>query len=367
MESNTLAPPTLQVNTRQRALSNTDTISSSTSNPFLTPTSPSNASTILPSSNASTIIEDPRASLLPDPGTEADFKVDDNPFAFSPGQLNKLLNPKSLSAFQALGGLEGIALGLQSDTHAGLSVDEATAPRHISFDEAISRNSPTHGKESNRSGTDAQPFQDRIRVYGRNSLPPKKATPLWRLIWGAYNDTVLIVLTVAAAISLALGLYETFGAEHPPGSPPPVDWVEGCAIVIAIVIVVLVTAVNDWQKEQAFVRLNAKKEDREIKVSRSGKAIMINVHDVLAGDVVFMEPGDVIPVDGIFIDGHNLKCDESSATGESNAIRKTPGANVMKLLETGQSTKGLDPFIISGAKVLEGKIRTVLFNLHSCN
>jgi Ca2+-transporting ATPase len=120
--------------------------------------------------------------------------------------------------------------------------------------------------------------------------------------------------------------------------------------------VVLVTALNDWQKEQAFVRLNAKKEDREIKVLRSGKAIMVNVHDVFAGDVIFLEPGDVIPVDGIFIEGHNLKCDESSATGESNAIRKTPGATVMKLMESGQSTKNLDPFIISGAKVLEGKI-----------
>jgi Ca2+-transporting ATPase len=67
-----------------------------------------------------------------------------------------------------------------------------------------------------------------------------------------------------------------------------------------------------------------------------------------------MEPGDVIPVDGIFIEGHDVKCDESSATGESDAIRKTPSAMVMKALENGQSQKGLDPFIISGAKVNEG-------------
>lgn len=118
---------------------------------------------------------------------------------------------------------------------------------------------------------------------------------------------------------------------------------------------VLGTALNDWQKEQAFVRLNAKKEDREIKVQRSGKAIMINVHDVLVGDVISLEPGDIISVDGVSIDGHNVKCDESSATGESNAIRKTLGSAVMKLLESGHSTRGLDPFIISGAEVLEGK------------
>ncbi|KAJ4395174.1 plasma membrane calcium [Didymella pomorum] len=349
MESGKLAPPTLQVNTRQRAPSNADTITSSTSDPFRTPVSP--LSDVAPS-NASTAVNDPDAALLPDPGTEADFKVDNNPFAFSPGQLNKLFNPKSLPAFQALGGLQGIAHGLLSDTHSGLSVDEANALQRITFDQAV--NGSSFDKKIEQSHNGGIPFEDRIRVYGRNTLPPKKATPLWKLVWNAYNDTVLIVLTIAAAISLALGLYETFGAEHEPGAPAPVDWVEGLAIVIAIVIVVLVTAVNDWQKEQAFVRLNAKKEEREIKVTRSGKAIMISIYDVLVGDIIHMEPGDVVPVDGIFIEGHDVKCDESSATGESDAIRKTPSAMVMKALENGQSQKGLDPFIISGAKVNEG-------------
>lgn len=350
METGKLAPPTLQVNTRQRALSEAETITSQTSNPFLTPVSPSNASM----SNASTVIEDPEALLRPEPGSEGDSKVENNPFAFTPWQLNKLLNPKSLPIFRALGGINGISAGLQSNVQSGLSVDESTAPRYVSFAEATTPNSPIKEKECSRPPSDGKPFEDRIRVFGRNTLPPKKATPLWKLVWNAYNDTVLIVLTVAAAISLALGLYETFGAKHPPGSPTPVDWVEGLAICIAIVIVVLVTALNDWQKEQAFARLNAKKEQREIKVTRSGKIAMISVYDILAGDIIHLEPGDVIPVDGVFIDGSDVKCDESSATGESDAIRKTPSAAVMKALESSQSTKGLDPFIISGAKVLEG-------------
>lgn len=348
MEDDRLAPPSLHVNTRQRATSNSDTIVSTASNPFLTPVSPS---------NASTVVEDTQAALRPDPGTEADFRVDDNPFAFSPGQLNKLLNPKSLAAFQALDGTEGIAIGIQSDIRAGLSVDELTVPRTVSFEEAVKAQSSLQVKGVRQTPTDAQPYQDRIRVFGRNILPAKKATPLWKLIWGAYNDTVLIVLTIAAAISLALGLYETLGVEHPPGSPMPVDWVEGLAICVAIIIVVLVTALNDWQKEQAFVRLNAKKEERQVKVTRSGKASMISVYDVLVGDILHLEPGDVVPVDGVFIDGHGVKCDESSATGESDAIRKTPGSVVMRALENGQPTGGLDPFIISGAKVLEGKLR----------
>lgn len=349
MEAGKLAPPTLQINTRQRALSEAETITSQTSNPFTSPISPSNAST----SGASTVVDESEAAARQELCSDPNI-VPDNPFAFSPSQLNKLLNPKSLPIFQALGGLRGIATGLQSDVHSGLSVDESIAPRHVTFEEATTTSTPTKEKESTRSPSNGTPFEDRIRVYGRNTLPPKKVTPLWRLVWNAYNDTVLIVLTVAAAISLALGLYETFGAEHPPGSPTPVDWVEGLAICIAIVIVVLVTAVNDWQKEQAFARLNAKKEQRDIKVTRSGKIIMLSIYDLLAGDIIHLEPGDVIPVDGIFIDGSDVRCDESSATGESDAMRKTPAAAVMKAMESGQSMRKLDPFIISGAKVLEG-------------
>jgi Ca2+-transporting ATPase len=349
METGKLTPLTLQINTRQRALSQADTVTSQTSDPFRTPISPSNAST----SGVSTVVGDYDAALQQELRAEAAADTN-NPFAFTPSQLSKLLNPKSLPVYQALGGIHGIAAGLQSNIHTGLSADESTVPQHISFDEATNPQTPTKEKESSRPPSDGKPFEDRIRIHGRNVLPPKKVTPLWRLIWNAYNDTVLIVLTVAAAISLALGLYETFGAEHPPGSPTPVDWVEGCAIVVAIVIVVLVTAVNDWQKEAAFAKLNAKKEQRDIKVTRSGRTAMISIYDVLAGDIIHMEPGDVIPVDGIFIDGSDVKCDESSATGESDAMRKTPGAVVMKALESGQPAKNLDPFVISGAKVLEG-------------
>ncbi|POR37192.1 Calcium-transporting ATPase [Tolypocladium paradoxum] len=341
MASNKPSSATLQVDTRPRATSSADTIASAVSNPFLTPVTVS---------RATSIADNPRLALLPDPGTEADFHVDDNPFAFSPGQLNKLLNPKSLSAFQALGGLRGIACGLQTDVDAGLNVDETAAPGRVSFDDAVATSPPWHRKPSPSpaAGGSPGPFADRVRVYRRNVLPAKKATPLWKLMWNAYNDTVLILLTVAAVISLGLGLYETFGVEKGPDAPPPVDWVEGVAICAAIIIVTAVGSLNDWQKERAFVRLNAKKEDREIKVIRSGKSFMINVHDILVGDVLHLEPGDLVPVDGVFIDGHDLKCDESSATGESDALKKTGGDQVMRILEAGQSTKDLDPFIISG-------------------
>ncbi|KIE00519.1 plasma membrane calcium-transporting ATPase 2, partial [Metarhizium majus ARSEF 297] len=339
----------LQVGGRPRALSSADTITSASPNPFLTPT--------VATSRTASISDELSAALRPDPGTEEYFRVENNPFAFSPGQLSKLLDPKSLAAFQALGGLRGIAKGLQTDTASGLNVDETSVPGAISFDQAVrssALSSIGEEKSAPNPNHSSEAFTDRIRVYKRNVLPAKKPTPLWKLMWNAYNDKVLILLTVAAVISLALGLYETFGVHKEPGAPPPVDWVEGVAICVAIIVVTAVASLNDWQKEKAFVKLNAKKEDREIKVIRSGKSFMINVHDILVGDVLHLEPGDLVPVDGIFIDGHDVKCDESSATGESDALKKTGGDHVMRALEAGHNPRKLDPFIISGAKVLEG-------------
>jgi hypothetical protein len=62
-----------------------------------------------------TALLDTSDALTPDPGTEDMFKTDQIKFAFSPGQLSKLLNPKSLNAFYALGGLNGIKRGLRTD------------------------------------------------------------------------------------------------------------------------------------------------------------------------------------------------------------------------------------------------------------
>lgn len=317
----------------------------------------------------SEIIEDIEA-LYPDPGQEALFEVENNKFAFSPGQLGRLLNPKNLGALWQLGGLVGLEKGLQTNRFSGLSVDETVISRSVSFEEATGGSGygsapPKHDSNGDTSlnGTAeyaAAPssggaFADRKRVFKDNRLPEKKAKTIWELAWIAYNDKVLILLTIAAAVSLALGLYQTFGQAHEPGEAK-VEWVEGVAIVAAILIVVVVGTLNDWQKEKQFIKLNKKKDDRVCKVVRSGKTMQISVYDILAGDVMHLEPGDVVPVDGIFIDGSGVKLDESSATGESDLMKKTPADKCMAIIagdEPGELRK-LDPFILSGGKVAEG-------------
>lgn len=314
------------------------------------------ASNAAPGNDA--IMSDPDA-LKPDQGKEDDFVVDNNPFAFTPGQLTKMFNPKSLAAFYKLGGLVGIEKGLRSNRESGLSPDERRMDGVITFEEATAKaGKEKHGEPSQAgnaasAGGSDEPFSDRIRVYKDNRLPEKKGKSFLQLVWITYNDKVLILLSIAAAVSLAVGLYQTFGGEHDPGEPA-VEWIEGVAIIGAILIVVLVGSLNDWQKEKQFAKLNRKKTDRVVKAIRAGKTVEISVFDILAGEVLHLEPGDLIPVDGLLIQGFNVKCDESQATGESDVIRKRPADEVFAAIEGGEDLKKADPFIQSGGRVMEG-------------
>jgi Ca2+-transporting ATPase len=127
----------------------------------------------------------------------------------------------------------------------------------------------------------------------------------------------------------------------------------------------MVGSLNDWQREKQFRVLNDKKEERGVKVIRSGDERVIDVKDLLVGDIALLEPGEIIPCDGVFISGHNVRCDESGATGESDAIKKVVYDECIALREQtkwgGTDVHGFDAanihadcFMVSGSKVLEG-------------
>lgn len=199
-------------------------------------------------------------ALRPDKGQEKDFQVQNNPFGATPGELNKMLNPKSLAAYIALGGLPGLERALRTDISSGLSTDEGKLTGTVRRAVEAAQEKRSHVAKASTTlnpikdvahGVDArEQFVDRKRVFKDNRLPPRKTYTLLGLLWRAYNDKILWLLTVAAIVSLALGLYETFdGGKN-------IEWIEGVAICAAIIIVVVVTFFNDWQKEKQFTKLN---------------------------------------------------------------------------------------------------------------
>ncbi|KAG0206832.1 hypothetical protein BGX28_001817 [Mortierella sp. GBA30] len=309
--------------------------------------------------------------------------VNNGPFSFTPDELMNLIDPKSPEKLESYGGVLGVLAGLHADPVKGLSTANQPLGAVISHAENEKASASAHGK-----ATLPASLEDREQFFGRNVLPKRKPKTIFQLMWMALQDKILILLLVAAVVSIALGIYEDYGMEQHAKTiydrnynsrvayDPKISWVEGVAILVAVMIVVMVGSINDFQKEAQFRTLNAKKEDREVKVIRNGETVLLSVFDVLVGDILHLEPGDVISADGIYLGGHNLKCDESAMTGESDAVKKVTLEEYRRLVEleaslhpTGGKVEvnhegvdviaeptlhGVDPFIISGSKVLEG-------------
>ena len=75
-------------------------------------------------------------------------------------------------------------------------------------------------------------------------------------------------------------------------------------------------------KEQQFRKLNEVASRKNINVLRNGKTINMSVYDVLVGDIVLIETGEILSVDGVVIESRRLHTDESSITGEPKLIKK---------------------------------------------
>lgn len=98
--------------------------------------------------------------------------------------------------------------------------------------------------------------------YGINRLPEANFKSIFDLIRETLSDRTLILLLVAAAISLAVGM-ATEGVET--------GWKDGLAVIVAVAIIVAITVINDYQKERQFRALNEKKNDRQVNVVRGGE------------------------------------------------------------------------------------------------
>ncbi|XP_039834904.1 calcium-transporting ATPase 5, plasma membrane-type-like isoform X5 [Panicum virgatum] len=200
--------------------------------------------------------------------------------------------------FQELGGVTGLSDLLKSNLDKGVSPDENELLR-------------------------------RRDIFGANTYPRKKRRSIWRFVFEACQDLTLVILMVAAAISLSLGM-ATEGAKD--------GWYDGGSIFFAVFLVIFVTATSDYRQSLQFQHLNGEKQNIQVEVIRGGKRIGASIFDLVVGDVVPLKIGDQVPADGILISGHSLAIDESSMTGESKIVHKDQRA----------------PLLMSGCKVADG-------------
>ncbi|VUC32074.1 unnamed protein product [Clonostachys rosea] len=309
---------------------------------------------------------DPNVVLRPDPGLEDDFRVDNNPFAFSPGQLNMLMNPRSINVLSALGGLDELVYGLRSDITAGLSADETTVLGAVSFEEAITAKAGQRCPASRVYDSSAGRFEDRVRVFKRNILPQRKIAPWWRFTHTA-NRRSWAMLFVVAILALVLGVYGRLADEHLSMRASSVRWAEMTVVCIAIVLNLAIDFLCGWYADGVFSNLQKRINASSVRVVRSGRTVTIATTDVVVGDILLLQPGDIVPVDGICVESFSLKCDESCTTGESDLMPKCSGQMAMEALKSGQYRRQ-DPFILSQSKIVEGhgKLICTSVGIYSC-
>lgn len=176
----------------------------------------------------------------------------------------------------------------------------------------------------------------RREVFGGNRMADREEVTFASLFMEALQDPTVLILLFAGVVALGLGLFLDEAGD---------SWIEGGAIIGAVAVVTLVTAVQNYQKEQQFRQLNSINEDIKVRVVRGGTERSISTYDLLVGDVLVVDTGDILPADGLLFESSNLRLDESHLTGEAEDV-----------LKDSESA----PLIASGSRVLEGVGRALV-------
>ena len=217
-----------------------------------------------------------------------------------------MIENRDLVQLGQLGGVEGLAHELDTDLEKGLDAKGESDPA-------------------------------RLARYGTNTIPPAETQTFVEFLKEALSDRTMLILIGAAVLSLILGLTtpdpRTGRVEYSTG------WIEGAAILASVAIVVVVTAVNDFKKQEKFAELETSSESKHVTVIRGGERRTVTTTELVAGDITFVSHGMQFTVDMVVISGHNMICDESDVTGECEEIHKDVAT---------------DPFLVSGTSLLEG-------------
>lgn len=158
-------------------------------------------------------------------------------------------------------------------------------------------------------------FEDRRNKWGINILPDPPKESWCHMFISCFEDLMLKILLVSAVISIILT------SVFPPGDKRKVeDYIDTISIFIAVLLVSLVQTQTNYSQQKAFMEINKLKNEFNVSVIRCGEETQILNTEVLVGDILTLKSGDRVAADGFYINGHNLKVNNSQETGESCAV-----------------------------------------------
>ncbi|MGD8397762.1 MAG: HAD-IC family P-type ATPase, partial [Anaerolineae bacterium] len=145
---------------------------------------------------------------------------------------------------------------------------------------------------------------ERRQKYGHNRLRSAERKSAWAILVEQFKSLLVALLAVAAALSLAFG-----------------EWVEGVAILAVILVNTVISFITELRAVRSMEALQ-RMGSVEAKVRRDGKVQTVPAGELVPGDVVLLEGGDVITADVRLIEASKLQADESALTGESLPVGK---------------------------------------------
>jgi len=168
--------------------------------------------------------------------------------------------------------------------------------------------------EQTRGLTEAEAAR-RLEEFGPNQLTEPPHTTFLQMVVRQLNDFVVILLIVAAAVSTIVS-----AVEHEP-------YIESIAILAIVVLNAVLGVVQESRAEQALAALK-KLAAPDAQVLRDGRRISVPAHQLVPGDIVFLEAGNFIPADLRLMEAVNLRVEEAALTGESVPVEKNAVAIV---------------------------------------
>lgn len=169
------------------------------------------------------------------------------------------------------------------------------------------------------SGLTAAEAQSRLASVGPNKLDEEEKTPMWKRFFEQMGDPMVIMLLVAAAISVITGFIQ--------GEP---EWADAAIILSVVILNSVLGVIQEAKSEQALEALQ-EMSAAQSKVIRDGKMVHMASSELVPGDVVLLEAGDSVPADCRVIESASMKIEEAALTGESVPVEKH--ADVISLAE----------------------------------
>ncbi len=168
----------------------------------------------------------------------------------------------------------------------------------------------------NRKGLSLEEVIKSRKEHGENVIEVHKKNKFLSLLIESLGDPIIKILLIALAIKIVF-LFQDF------------DFYETIGIFIAVFLATFISTISEYGSERAFEKLGEEASKINVRVLRNNKIEVININEVVVGDIVILEMGDKIPADGILIEG-NVTVDESLLNGEPKESKKYPYLNGKK-------------------------------------